>query len=104
MVRRAGACLGLFAFCVTLLRGMAVGNPPTTILSKALWALVLFFMLGLVLGYLAALLFDEHEVGRKTKLAEILEREAAQAPPASASKSDAVDDEIELQPPSEAPA
>jgi len=56
---------------------MAVGNPATSVLTKALWAMVIFFTLGLVLGYLASLLFDEHEARRKAELAQILERETA---------------------------
>ena len=100
MIRRAGACLGLFAFCITVLRGLAVGNPPTAILSKALWAMVLFFALGLVMGYLANLLFNEHEVRRRTELAKALEREMALSAPAPEPESDP-DEVIEVGPPAE---
>ena len=103
MVRRAGACLGLFAFCVAVLRGMAVGNPPMSILSKALWAMLFFFTLGLVLGHLANLLFDEHEMRRRSELAEIREREASEN--ASKPEVEADDDDvIEVGAPGEIPA
>jgi hypothetical protein len=68
MVRVSGACLGLFAFAVTILTGLAAGNPATTTLSRALWAMGAFFLLGLVLGYVALRVIDEHAVHRHKEL------------------------------------
>ena len=80
MIRRAGACLGLFAFCITIIRGLAVGNSPESILGKALWAMAVFFALGLVLGALAQMIVQEH-IDRRTKEAVAeYEREAAAEP------------------------
>ncbi len=90
MIRRAGACLGLLAFCLTIVRGMGAGNPPEVILTRALWAMILFFLLGMVLGYAGHLAINEHTARRKKTLAVELERartgpddaEAAEAPAA----------------------
>ncbi len=83
MIRRAGACLGLFAFCVTILRGLAVGNPAEVTLTRALWAMAVFCLLGLVLGYFGHLIVTEHEAGHARKLAEELKREAGDESPAA---------------------
>ncbi|HOW18383.1 MAG TPA: hypothetical protein PLC79_05045 [Phycisphaerae bacterium] len=64
----SGACLGLFAFAVTVLAGLAAGNPATAILSRALWAMAAFFLLGCVLGYVALRVIDEHAVRRHREL------------------------------------
>ncbi len=74
MIRRAGACLGLLAFCLTIVRGMGAGNPPEVILTRALWAMIIFFILGMVLGYAGHLAVNEHTVRRAKTLAVELER------------------------------
>jgi thiosulfate reductase cytochrome b subunit len=68
MVQVSGACLGLFAFAVTVLAGLAAGNPATAILSRALWAMAAFFLLGCVLGYVALRVIDEHAIRRHREL------------------------------------
>jgi hypothetical protein len=68
MVQVSGACLGLFAFAVTILAGLAAGNPATAILSRALWAMGAFFLLGCLLGYVALRVIDEHAVRRHKEL------------------------------------
>ena len=93
MVRRAGACLGLFAFCITIVRGLAVGNTPESILVKALWAMAVFFALGLVLGSLAQVIVQEHIVRRTREAAAEYEREAA-AEPAESDEPDEPDEPI----------
>ncbi len=90
MIRRAGACLGLLAFFLAIVRGMGAGNPPELILTRALWAMIIFFILGMVLGYAGHLAISEHTANRAEKLAVELERaraspddaEAAEAPAA----------------------
>ena len=74
MIRRAGACLGLLAFCLTIVRGMGAGNPPEVILTRALWAMIIFFLLGLVLGLAGHLAINEHTANRAKALAVELER------------------------------
>ena len=73
MIRRAGACLGLLAFCLTIVRGMGAGNPPEVILTRALWAMIIFFLLGLVLGFAGHLAISEHAANRAKVLAVELE-------------------------------
>ena len=73
MIRRAGACLGLLAFCLTIVRGMGAGNPPEVILTRALWAMIIFFLLGLVLGFAGHLAISEHTANRAKVLAVELE-------------------------------
>ena len=60
LARYTGACLGLFAFSVAVIAGMWVHNPPMVVLSRAVWALFLFCMLGLFLGKVAQVIVDEH--------------------------------------------
>ncbi len=68
MVQVSGACLGLFAFAVTVLAGLAAGNAATAILSRALWAMAAFFLLGCLLGYVAMRVIDEHAIRRHREL------------------------------------
>lgn len=68
MIQVYGACLGLFAFAVTILAGLSAGNPATAILSRALWAMGAFFLLGCALGYVALRVVDEHAVRRHKEL------------------------------------
>ena len=58
--RFAGACLGLLAFALTILTGLVAHNPPMVTLSRALWALGIFCVLGLVLGGIAQTVISEH--------------------------------------------
>lgn len=60
MIRTTGACLGLLGFSVTIIAGLSVDNPATTTLSRALWALAAFYLLGSLLGYVAHRVIDEH--------------------------------------------
>lgn len=60
MVRTTGACLALLAFSVAILAGISADNPVTTTLSRALWALAAFYLLGTLLGYVAQRVIDEH--------------------------------------------
>lgn len=68
MIRVSGACLGLFAFAVTILAGLAAGNSAAAILSRALWAMGAFFLLGCALGYIALRVIDEHAIRRHRDL------------------------------------
>jgi hypothetical protein len=58
--RFTGACLGLLAFAITILAGLAVHNSPMVTLSRAVWALAIFCALGLVLGAAAQAVVNEH--------------------------------------------
>ncbi|NLX22868.1 MAG: hypothetical protein GXY55_14545 [Phycisphaerae bacterium] len=68
MVRLSGAALGLLAFSVAIIQGLAAGNPVEVILGRAIWALLLFCVLGLIVGYVAQRVLDEHTVRRHGEL------------------------------------
>ncbi len=67
--RYTGACLGLLAFAITIVAGLAVHNPPLVTLLRAVWALVIFCPLGLVVGACAQSVINEHS--RKREAAEL---------------------------------
>ena len=60
IARYTGGVLGMLAFAVSVLAGLWVGNPVTIILSRAVWALVLFFLIGLALGAVAQYVIDDY--------------------------------------------
>ena len=68
MVRLSGAALGLFAFCVTILLGLAAGNPANVTLLRALWAMLIFCVIGLCVGWVAYRVLDEHAVRRHREM------------------------------------
>jgi fructose-specific phosphotransferase system IIC component len=77
MVRVCGACTALLAFAVTILRGLAIENPTDVILTRALWMLVLFLIIGSIAGWIGQTVVAEH--ARKLMDAEIQAREAAES-------------------------
>ncbi len=70
MVRLCGAALGFLAFGVTVLLGLFAGNPVETILLRAVWALVLFCAGGLLVGWIAWRVLDDHAQRRYRELFE----------------------------------
>lgn len=64
-------CLGLAGFALAIFAGLAVGNPPTDTLSRALVALVMCQAIGFMLGWVA-----EGAINRR--LAELRDAEARQ--------------------------
>ena len=52
--------MSLVAFAVCILVGLQAGNPFTTVVAKALLALVATFILGLVIGTMAQKMLDEN--------------------------------------------
>lgn len=77
MARIYGACSGLLAFAITILRGLAVDNPTETILARALWAMLIFLVLGSVIGWVGRAVVDEHN--RLMQEKEARAREDAEA-------------------------
>ncbi len=82
-----GACTGLCGFVIALIAGLAAGNPFDVILTRALLAMGVTFVIGLGVGALA-----EHAFG--TALRTLRDRQSASrsaseanTPPASASSS-----------------
>lgn len=76
MARVSGACIGLFTFAVVVLAGMAAGNSTATILSRALWAMAAFFLLGSLLGYVGMQVVDEYAIRRRQELFGDVETES----------------------------
>ena len=66
--RYTGACLGLLAFAIATVAGLSVNNPPMLILSRAVSALALFCVIGLLLGTVAQAVLNEHHRRRETVL------------------------------------
>ena len=60
IVKFSGAILGLLAFSVAVVGGLWVGNPATVVLSRAIWSLVVFCALGLVVGFAAHAVVEEY--------------------------------------------
>ncbi|MGI0149375.1 MAG: hypothetical protein ACREDF_07585 [Thermoplasmata archaeon] len=68
IARYTGASLGLLAFAVTSVAGLVTGNPVTVTLSRSLFALFVFCLIGLVLGGAAQLVVTEYERNRESAL------------------------------------
>lgn len=58
--RHIGAILGLTAFVVAIVSGMAVDNPLEVTLSRALASLVVGFLIGVLLGAALAHVVEAH--------------------------------------------
>ena len=65
VIRYLGACLGLLAFAIVVIAGIAIGNPPMLTLSRAVWALAVFCLLGLLVGACAQAIVNEHNRQRE---------------------------------------
>lgn len=69
MVRRMAGSLSLLAFAVCLVAGLNAGNPAATVLSNALAAMGVTFVVGLAVGAMAQRMLDENvasEVAKRT--------------------------------------
>ncbi len=68
MVRRAMAVLGLLAFTITIVGGLAGGSRVEFILPRALWAMGLFCFLGWIVGWCAERVVAEHRVKQREEI------------------------------------
>ncbi|MEE9296241.1 MAG: hypothetical protein V3W34_14940 [Phycisphaerae bacterium] len=66
--RTIAAALGLLGFCVSIFGGLWVGNPAMVVLSRALLAMVLFAIIGLVTGCAARIVVREYVADRERAL------------------------------------
>lgn len=73
MVHSLGAQIGLVAFAVAILAGLHAGNSATTILTRALLALVLAVFAGQFSSFAIRLVLRDHMKQKK----EAVERETA---------------------------
>ncbi len=74
VARFAGASLGLFAFAVTIAAGIYAHNPPSLILSRAIFSLFVFLGLGLLIGRAAQGVIAEHERARRADIEQRFRR------------------------------
>ncbi|HZZ41630.1 MAG TPA: hypothetical protein VFE58_01715 [Tepidisphaeraceae bacterium] len=70
MPRRIAGCLALLAFATSLVAGISAGNSFTTSVSRALLAMVVTFVIGLILGVMGQRMLDENLKPREEKLKE----------------------------------
>ncbi len=66
--RAVGATLGFFAFTISIFAGIWVGQPVSLTLSRAIWAMFVFCIIGLVTGYCAHVVVREHIRKRESEL------------------------------------
>ena len=60
MIQLCGACSGLVVFSAMIVRGMLVGNPPQTVILRALIGLVGALVLGQLVGWIGAILVRDN--------------------------------------------
>ncbi|GJM26180.1 MAG: hypothetical protein DHS20C16_25950 [Phycisphaerae bacterium] len=84
VARYTGAVLSLFAFGLASIAGLIAGNPPEVVLSRALWALAVFCVIGLAVGAAAQMVLSEYSI----------EKTAAAMPDESEFASNFEEDEI----------
>ncbi len=68
MVRSLGAQLGLLAFTVAIVAGLNVGNSPTTILIRALLAMLAAYVLGKAVAWTGSIMLRDHLQRRKLSI------------------------------------
>jgi len=61
MLRRTMGVMGLLAFVITVFGGLIGGNRVEFILPRALWAMAIFCLLGLIVGWAAEIIVQEHQ-------------------------------------------
>lgn len=91
MVRLCGAALGFLAFGVTVFLGLGSGLTPETILVRAIWAMILFCILGLLTGWVAYRILDEHAIKMNRELFQEIEEEQEAAEAKAAADAQAVE-------------
>ena len=68
MARLTGACAGMLAFSIAIFRGLSVGNPAEIILQRAIIALIVFCLIGLILGGMARRIIVEYALDKEKEL------------------------------------
>ncbi len=68
VARFAGASLGLLAFSVTIAAGLYANNPPMVILSRSVFALFTFCILGILFGVAAQSVIAEYERSQRSRI------------------------------------
>ena len=68
IARFTGAVLGLLAFGVATVAGVVVENPAHVVLARAIWALIVFCIIGLILGAAAQAVVAEYHARKTAEL------------------------------------
>ena len=68
IARYTGASLGLLAFAIATISGLLVQNPVSVTLSRGIFALFVFFIIGMALGHAAQMVIAEHESGQRSEI------------------------------------
>ena len=79
MLRMTSGTLALLAFSAAIFAGLVAGNDMTTILSRALSAMILFLLLGAVVGWMAQMVICEHSKAEAEKSEDHLDQATEQA-------------------------
>lgn len=68
MARLTGACAGMLAFSIAIFRGLSVGNSVEIILQRAIIALIVFCLIGLILGGMAKRIIVEYALDKEKEI------------------------------------
>ncbi len=68
MTRIIAAQLGLFAFGVTVCAGLFVGNSFSTVVTRALVAMIIVAMVGYVAAWAGRIILRDHLLQRRLKI------------------------------------
>ncbi|MCH7960865.1 MAG: hypothetical protein IIC49_00885 [Planctomycetes bacterium] len=68
MTRIIAAQLGLFAFGVTVCVGLFVGNSFSTVITRALTAMIIVAMTGYLAGWAGRIILRDHLLQRRLKI------------------------------------
>lgn len=77
IAKMTSGSLGLLAFSGSILVGLWCGNDSTSILSRALSALVVFLLIGGALGWIAQKTINEHLLAQHDRLERQMAAEVA---------------------------
>jgi hypothetical protein len=68
MPQRIAAALAMIVFAVCLLAGLNAGNPFVTVITRALLAMLVTLVIGLIVGSMAQKMLDENLKTEEEKL------------------------------------
>lgn len=68
IARYTGASLGLLAFAIATISGLLVQNPVSVTLSRGIFALFVFCIIGMAMGYAAQMVITEHESTQQSEI------------------------------------
>lgn len=78
VIKLFAGTLSILAFSIALFAGVWAGNEFTTILIRAWSAMILFLIIGAVIGWFAQIVLDEHNRQKAEKEIEQANNQSAQ--------------------------